>query len=97
MTKVIDVREESELLRGVIPGARSLAMSTFLDAVGTLGERDVVLVCSSGSRSRAVAEYLVGNGFPAEVANFSGGMVEWREEGREVAAWRPAAPEPRTE
>ncbi len=82
--EVIDVREEFELLRGYIPGARNLPMSGFLEAAGTLGERPVVLVCTSGSRSRNVAEFLVRSGFPNEVANLTDGMLAWREEGREV-------------
>lgn len=80
--EVIDVREEFELLRGRIPGARNLPMSRFLEEAGALGERTVVLVCASGSRSRSVAEYLIRSGFPSEVANLTDGMVGWREEGR---------------
>lgn len=90
--EVIDVREEFELLGGIIPGSRSVPMSSFLEVAPTLGDRPVVLVCAAGSRSRSVAEYLVRNGFPSDVANLENGMAEWREEGREVAPWRPTPP-----
>ena len=97
--RVVDVREEFELLNGVIPGAESLPLSRFLDGVDGLAGVPVVFVCASGSRSRDAAAYLARQGFEHEVANFSGGMKGWREEGREVAPWRPPADraEPPTE
>lgn len=87
--QIIDVREEIELLNGIIPGAVSLPLSQFLDRLEELEAKPVVFVCASGGRSRDAAAYLVRQGFEHEVANLTGGMHEWRSEGRETAPWRP--------
>lgn len=87
---IVDVREEFELLSGVIPGSISVPMSELLERLDELGGAPVVLVCASGSRSRRVAEYLCENGFRHAVANLTGGLKGWREEGRELLSWSPA-------
>lgn len=86
---VVDVREPYELLNGVIPGAVSLPISQFLQRQDELGQGSLVFVCTSGARSRSVAEYLVQHDHPGQVANLADGMNEWRAEGRPVASWRP--------
>lgn len=87
--QVVDVREEIELLNGVIPGAVSVPISRFVEQVAELDERPVVFVCVSGSRSRNAAAYLVQQGFEHEVANLTHGMNEWRAEGRAVDRFVP--------
>lgn len=80
--RVIDVREEWEFSGGRIPGSVNIPMSEVPERLEPDG-RPVVLVCASGGRSGRTAGYLTENGF-TEVANLIGGMIAWKEQGREV-------------
>lgn len=84
--KVVDVREEFELLNGLIPGAISLPLSRFMAGLELLKQGPVVFVCVTGTRSRQAAAFVARQGFGHEVGNYSGGMMEWRQARREVAA-----------
>ena len=78
--QLIDVREQFEWDIVRIPGARLVPLATLPDVVDTLDrEREVVVYCKGGSRSRAAASHLADAGF-ARVANLTGGILRWREE-----------------
>ena len=78
--ELIDVREQFEWDIARIPGARLVPLATLPDAVDTLDrEREVVVYCKGGSRSRAAASHLADAGF-ARVANLTGGILRWRED-----------------
>jgi adenylyltransferase/sulfurtransferase len=78
--QLIDVREQFEWDIARIPGARLVPLATLPDVVETLDrDREVVVYCKGGSRSRAAATHLADAGFP-RVTNLTGGILRWREE-----------------
>jgi glyoxylase-like metal-dependent hydrolase (beta-lactamase superfamily II)/rhodanese-related sulfurtransferase len=79
-TRVIDVREPHEFAGelGHIEGAENRPMARFPDvATGWKRTDPLLVVCRSGRRSREVCQMLARLGFE-DVANLSGGMLEWR-------------------
>ena len=74
---LIDVREPYEWRIARIEGARLIPLSTFgAMASGLPRDRELVLYCHHGTRSRAAAEFLVQQGF-SRVWNLSGGIAQW--------------------
>lgn len=86
---VIDVREPLEYVSGHVPGAQLIPMGQLPSRVGEVpGDGPVYVVCASGNRSRAVAEFLVHQGYDA--VNVAGGTHAWVESGRPVSTGRDA-------
>ncbi|MGV0999201.1 MAG: rhodanese-like domain-containing protein [Fluviibacter sp.] len=94
---VIDVRTQEEWRdTGVIKGARLITFSfagSFDKAAWLKQEQQlvkpgepVVLICRSGRRSKAVADYLESQSVKGTIYNASGGMDSWKREGRSVVA-----------
>ena len=78
--QLIDVREQFEWDIARIPGARLVPLATLPDVVDTLErDREVVVYCKGGSRSRAAATHLADAGF-ARVTNLTGGILRWRDD-----------------
>lgn len=78
--QLIDVREQFEWDIVRIPGARLVPLATIPEVAETLDrEREVVVYCKGGSRSRAAASHLADAGF-RRVANLSGGVLRWRDD-----------------
>jgi molybdopterin/thiamine biosynthesis adenylyltransferase/rhodanese-related sulfurtransferase len=76
--QLIDVREQFEWDIARIPGARLVPLATLSEAVATLDrDREVVVYCKGGSRSRAAASQLADSGF-ARVTNLTGGILRWQ-------------------
>jgi len=76
--QLIDVREQFEWDIARLPGARLVPLATLPEAIDTLDrDREVVVYCKGGTRSRAAASHLADAGF-ARVANLSGGILRWR-------------------
>ncbi len=76
--QLIDVREQFEWDIARIPGARLVPLATLPDVVATLDrDREVVVYCKGGSRSRAAASHLADAGF-ARVTNLTGGILRWQ-------------------
>jgi len=74
---LIDVREPYEWRIARIDGARLIPLGQFERAVAEIArDRDVVLYCHHGSRSRTAAESLVERGF-RRVWNLTGGIDRW--------------------
>ncbi len=74
---LIDVREPYEWGMARIDGARLIPLGQFERAVEEiLPDRDVVLYCHHGFRSRTAAEFLVERGF-RRVWNLTGGIDRW--------------------
>ncbi len=82
--RVIDVRSDGEVARGVIPGAENIAMDKLAGRYGEL-ERDapLILYCQSGARSMNAAQFLAAQGF-SQVYNLAGGVAGWVASGRPV-------------
>ena len=78
--QILDVREDSEVAEGLIPGAVHIPMG---DLHARLNELDpavpVVAVCRSGNRSATAAEALNQAGFTA--STMTGGMIAWQRAG----------------
>jgi rhodanese-related sulfurtransferase len=75
---ILDIREEVEYEENQVPGVRLLPMSELgerLDEVPT--DRQLVIICRSGSRSAYVAEALTTHGGFGDVANLEGGIIAW--------------------
>lgn len=92
---VIDVRTPEEWRdTGVIKGAKLLTFSFAggFDKASWLKQEQqivkpgepVVLICRSGRRSKAVADYLESQSTQRKIYNASGGMDAWKAEARPV-------------
>ena len=78
--QLIDVREQFEWDIAHIAGALLVPLATLPDIVETLDrEREIVVYCKGGTRSRAAASHLADAGFH-RVSNLSGGILRWQEE-----------------
>ena len=76
---LIDVRERHEWQAGHIPGSVLAPLGRF-DPRQVPTDRQVVMVCRSGNRSRIAAEMLTAAGH-ANVVNMEGGVIAWYEAG----------------
>lgn len=77
---VIDVREPYEWRIARIEGARLVPLSRLEAASSDLRrDREIVLYCHHGQRSRMAGEYLVAQGFD-RVWNLTGGIARWSAE-----------------
>ncbi len=73
--QLVDVREDSEVAEGTIPGALHIPLGDLPDRRAELDPgRTVALFCRSGGRSGRGGEYLVEAGF-ADVVNLEGGIL----------------------
>lgn len=78
---LIDVREPGEFASGRAKGAKNIPMSQLAARVNEFPRnRDVLLICQSGNRSRTAAHYLQAHGIE-RVINVSGGTTVWRMHG----------------
>lgn len=87
---VIDVREPFEYAAGHVPGAGLLPLSEVpVRAAELPKDEPVYVICATGNRSLAAADYLAGSGVDAW--SVAGGTSEWQRSGRPVARKRNAA------
>lgn len=88
---VIDVREPGEYVAGHVPGAVLMPMGHLPSMTGQLDRlRPVYVICASGNRSGAMADYLGRAGFDAR--SVVGGTSAWVSAGRPVVTGpRPTA------
>lgn len=74
---LLDVREPDELAIASVNGALHIPMREIPARLGELDAgKPLVVMCHAGGRSRRVAEFLQGNGFP-NVFNLQGGIDAW--------------------
>lgn len=79
--QVLDVREDSEVAEGMIPGAIHIPMGGLQARLGELDPKvPVIVICRSGNRSARVADALNSAGFTADTMD--GGMIAWVGAGR---------------
>jgi thioredoxin 1 len=77
---VLDVREEQEYAAGHVPGAVHIPMNDVPQRLAEVPtDRRVSVICASGGRSRAIADYLQANGVDA--VNVSDGTAGWAQRG----------------
>jgi len=85
--QILDVREPDEFSGplGHIAGAVLIPLGELPERLDELDkERPIVAVCKVGGRSAQAVHFLKSAGF-ARLANLPGGMMRWRQEGREIA------------
>jgi rhodanese-related sulfurtransferase/rubrerythrin len=76
--QLLDVRQPREYENEHLPGARLIPLKQLPEKQAGLDHKKPLLVyCASGGRSRAAAQFLVGQGF-AEVYSISGGIKKWQ-------------------
>lgn len=81
---LVDVREGNEFVAVRAPGAVLFPTSSFLLRYEELPrDRPLHVICASGSRSAAVAAWLLRNGW-SDVHDVAGGMTAWLRAGLEV-------------
>jgi len=80
---VIDVREPLEYVTGHVPGARLVPLYRLPNVVADLPRTaPVYVICASGNRSLAAADFLAHAGIRAY--SVAGGTGGWRRTGRPV-------------
>jgi rhodanese-related sulfurtransferase len=78
---LVDVRNDDEVARGIIPGAMHIQLSMLpLEYEKLLGANSVVFYCHSGVRSAHAADFAVNKGVQ-DVFNLIGGVVAWGKAG----------------
>jgi rhodanese-related sulfurtransferase len=78
---LVDVRNDDEVARGIIPGAIHIQLSMLpLQYEKLLGVNTVVFYCHSGVRSAHAADFAVSKGIN-DVFNLVGGIVAWGKAG----------------
>ncbi|GGH78059.1 rhodanese-related sulfurtransferase [Pullulanibacillus pueri] len=73
---VIDVREDEEVAKGMIAGAKHIPLGDIenhLDEIDKTIEH--IMVCRSGGRSTKACQILMGKGY--KIQNLVGGMIAW--------------------
>ena len=77
---VVDVREDWELARCALSDSMHVPMRELPARLAELPrDRELVVVCHHGVRSRFAARFLAGSGF-APVFNLTGGVEAWAAE-----------------
>lgn len=81
---LLDVRTDSEVMRGAIEGARHIPLHLLPARVAELDSgRTWVVYCQSGGRSAQACAWLQAHGF-SKVYNLAGGIMAWLREGNHV-------------
>ena len=84
---VIDVREAREYVGGHVAGAELIPMGYVPSQMGRLPKGEpVYLICRSGNRSLAIADFLRASGYDAR--SVAGGTLEWTRSGRPLVEGR---------
>ena len=73
--QLIDIRSESEIAHGAIPGATAIPADKIEESNLTDRNKKLIICCSRGRNSIDLAENLVEKGFDAE--SLEGGYVAW--------------------
>ena len=77
---VLDVREDWEWEAGHIAESVHIPLGELGSRIGELpGDRPIVVVCRSGSRSQMVADAMAEAGW--DTANLAGGLLAWHAAG----------------
>ena len=83
-TSIIDVRSDREFSHGHIRGAKPCPLGRLDEYIPEIQKnKQVVLICATGHRSRAAAAKLLKSGF-TKVSHLEGGMRSWVKAGNET-------------
>ncbi|ENQ3077517.1 rhodanese-like domain-containing protein [Bacillus cereus] len=76
--QLIDVRTRGEFRGNHIPGFRNMPLNELIQQANSLDKnKEVIVICQSGMRSKQAAKVLKKMGFK-HIINVSGGMSAWR-------------------
>ncbi len=76
---IIDVREDYEVINGMVPGAIQIKMGEIPERLDELDrDKEYIIICHAGVRSENVAYFLQEKGYKA--ASMEGGMMYWQGE-----------------
>ena len=76
----LDVRTDSEVRAGIIPGATWIPMDELEERLDELSQKEpLVVYCAAGGRSASVCGFLAAKGFP-RLYNLEGGIGAWQGE-----------------
>lgn len=79
---LVDVRQPEEFAEGHIAGSTLIPLDDLESRIAEVPrDRNVVVVCHSGNRSRHGRDILLQAGYP-RVVSLSGGLAAWESEGR---------------
>jgi rhodanese-related sulfurtransferase len=82
---MLDVREQSEWNEFHMPNATLIPLGSLASRVSELPkDKEIVVVCRSGNRSKEGRDILLKAGFK-QVTSMTGGMNEWRTQGFPIA------------
>ncbi len=83
---ILDVREPQEWQEYHIPGSTLIPLGELPNRLSEVPkDREIVVVCRSGNRSRTGSEILAKNGF-SRVTSMAGGLKEWAAKGYETVS-----------
>jgi len=80
---LLDVRTRGEYADRHVPGSVLIPLNELSSRLGELSDdktRDILVICRSGSRSRAASQILVEAGFTS-VHNIDRGIIGWERDG----------------
>ena len=80
-TVVIDVRDESDFIKGHIENAQNVPLGRLderLSQLNSYKDRPLIVVCQTGTRTTPACRTLTKNGFK-DVYSLTGGMQSWEE------------------
>ena len=83
---MLDVRDDSELVKGFITGAKHLPLEVLeqrWEEIATEKEQPVIAYCGTGQRSAQACAMLRKHGFQ-QIFNLKGGLSAWKGEGLPV-------------
>ncbi len=81
---ILDIRNACEWDEGIIPGSVRIPLGELEDRIGELPtDKDIVVVCHSGARSRIGLEILRKHGLERTVS-MNGGLAGWKAAGHAV-------------
>jgi len=81
---LLDVRQPDEYEAGHVPGAVLVPLGDVPERVAELpAGQPVLIICRSGARSMAAAEFLVSQ-HGIDAVNVAGGTLAWIQTGRDV-------------
>jgi len=84
--RLVDVRTDAEIARGIIPGADKLPLHLLPMRLQELdANTPTVFYCQMGGRSAQAASFAAAQGF-AETYNLLGGITAWAQDGKPIAA-----------
>ncbi|OHR56164.1 MULTISPECIES: rhodanese-like domain-containing protein [unclassified Staphylococcus] len=82
---IVDVRENEETAKGIIPGATTIPMNEIPDNLNEFNENDTYyIICAAGVRCANVVNYLKEQNPNIHAVNVEGGMKAWGDEGLEI-------------